>query len=176
MLNQILTHTPLYVWAILALLVYRGVVAMRDREMAIRKLFIIPAIMLALSLQDIAAKFGATLLPLGAWTGAMVAVMLLVWKFSSPAASAGATPGTLRVHGSAVPLAMMMAIFFTKYVTAVTLVMHPGASHNALLSASVCALFGVFNGYFLGRLAGQLMTWQSLRASGAGRSYLASAA
>ncbi|NHZ91900.1 hypothetical protein F2P45_23260 [Massilia sp. CCM 8733] len=176
MLIQILTHTPLYVWAILALLVYRGVVAMRDREMAIRKLFIIPAIMLALSLQDIAAKFGAALLPLGAWAGAMVAVMLLVWKFSSAGASAGATPGSMRVHGSAVPLAMMMAIFFTKYLTAVTLAVSPGASHNALLPALVCALFGVFNGYFLGRLAGQLMTWQSLRVSATGRGYLASAA
>ena len=29
MLIQILTHTPLYVWAILAFLIYRGLVAMR---------------------------------------------------------------------------------------------------------------------------------------------------
>jgi NhaP-type Na+/H+ or K+/H+ antiporter len=70
----------------------------------------------------------------------------------------------------------MMAIFFTKYATAVTLAMHPGASHNALLSTLVCALFGVFNGYFLGRLARNLLTWRSLRAPTMGGSYLTSAA
>ncbi|NHZ64179.1 DUF6622 family protein [Massilia genomosp. 1] len=176
MLIQILTHTPCYVWAILAMLVYRGVIAMRDREMAIRKLFIIPVIMLALSLQDIVAKFGATFLPLCAWAGATVALTLLVAKFSSAGASAGATPGSMRVHGSAMPLVMMMAIFFTKYVTAVTLVMHPGASHNALFSTLVCALFGVFNGYFLGSLAGKLVIWQSVRASAKGSNYLTAAA
>jgi hypothetical protein len=55
---QLLSHTPLYVWAILAFLVYRGTAAMRDREVEFRKLCIIPLVMLGLSLQDMSAKFG----------------------------------------------------------------------------------------------------------------------
>lgn len=176
MLIQILTHTPLYVWAILALLVYRGVVAMRDRDTAIRKLFIIPVIMLALSLQDIMAKFGSAFLPLSAWASGAVAMMLLVWKFSGAGISAGAAPGSVRVHGSWVPLAMMIAIFFTKYATAVTLVVQPHTSHNALFLTVVCALFGVFNGYFLGRLACNLRSLQQLRAATRANSYLTAAA
>lgn len=164
MLIQILTHTPLYVWAILALLVYRGVVAMREREMASRKMFIIPVIMLALSLQDIVAKFGTAFLPLSAWASGAAVMMLLIWKFSREGVSAGTAPGSVRVHGSWVPLAMMMAIFCTKYATAVTLVVRPHASHNVLFSVVVCALFGVFNGYFLGRLARNLKSWQLLPA------------
>lgn len=165
MLTQILTHTPLYVWAILALLVYRGVIAMRDRDMAIRKLFIIPAIMLALSLQDIVAKFGGGMLALCAWGGAAVLVTLLACRYGSAGASAGATPGTLRVHGSAVPLLMMMLIFLTKYATAVTLATHPAAGQDAPFAALACALFGVGNGYFLGRLVRNVMVWRSLQAS-----------
>lgn len=176
MLIQILSHTPVYVWAILAVLVYRGVVAMRDRDMAIRKLFIIPAIMLALSLQDIVAKFGSGLLPLCAWAGAALLVALLVARSGKAGASAGAAPGTLRVHGSAAPLVMMMVIFFTKYATAVTLAMHPAASHDLLLPALVCALFGVGNGYFLGRLARNLMTLRFLSGAAKGSGYLAAAA
>ena len=164
MLIQILTHTPVYVWAILALLVYRGVVAMRERDMAVRKLFIIPVIMLALSLQDIVAKFGAAFLPLSAWACGAAVMMLLVWKFSKAGVGAGAAPGSVRVYGSWVPLAMMMAIFFTKYATAVTLVVQPHASHNALFATGVCALFGVFSGYFLGRLARDVASL--VRASG----------
>ena len=156
MLIQILTHTPVYVWAILALLVYRGVVAMRDRDVEVRKLFIIPVIMLALSLQDIVAKFGAAVRPLSAWAVGAAATLLLVWKFSRAGIGAGATPGSVRVYGSWMPLAMMMSIFLTKYVTSVTLAVQPHASHNALFSTAVCVLFGAFNGYFLGRLARNL--------------------
>ncbi|MFC0132092.1 hypothetical protein CR105_26220 [Massilia eurypsychrophila] len=160
MLIQIVTHTPVYVWAILALLVYRGVVAMRDREMTIRKLFIIPVIMLALSLQDVVAKFGAGFMPLSVWTGSAVLMTLLVWKFSSAGVSAAASSGRVIVHGSWAPLAMMMAIFFTKYATAVTLVIKPSASQDPLFSTVVCALLGVFSGYFLGRLVGTLQGLQ----------------
>ncbi|MET0857842.1 MAG: DUF6622 family protein [Telluria sp.] len=165
MVIQIVTHTPVYVWAILALLIYRGVVAMRDREMTIRKLFIIPVIMLALSLQDVVAKFGADFMPLFAWAGGAALMALLVWKLSSAGISASASPGRVLVHGSSAPLAMMMAIFFTKYATAVTLVVKPQVSHHVVFSTLVCALFGVFSGYFLGRLVSNLQCWQVLQAS-----------
>ncbi|MDM5177936.1 hypothetical protein PO883_12115 [Massilia sp. DJPM01] len=176
MLIQILTHTPFYVWAILALLVYRGVVAMRDREMAVGKLFIIPVIMLALSLQDIVAKFGTAFLPLSAWASGAAMMLLLVWKFSSAGVSAGAAPGSVRVHGSWVPLAMMLAIFCTRYATAVTLVVQPQASHHALFSTVVCFMFGVFNGYFLGGLARKLTSWKGSLAPAPASSYPTTAA
>lgn len=175
MLTHILTRTPLYVWAILALLVYRGIVEMRGRDVAIRKLFIVPVIMLALSLQDIVAKFGAAYLPMSAWAGSAMVMTLLVWKFSGAGIDAGAAPGSVRVCGSWGPLAMMMAIFFTKYVTAVTLVVQPDTVHNVLFSTAVCTLLGVFSGYFVGRLASILRSGQRLRAKQSGR-YLTTAA
>ena len=70
MLIQILTRTPLYVWAILAFLVYRGMAAMRDRDVEVRKLVMIPAVMLVLSLQDISTKFGLGGWALAAWAAA----------------------------------------------------------------------------------------------------------
>jgi len=164
MLIQILSHTPVYVWAILALLVYRGIAATRAREIGIRKLFIIPLIMLALSLQGITSKFGMGWLPLAAWAAGAAALTLAIWKLGRSRVSAGAAAGSVRVQGSWAPLAMMMAIFFAKYATAVTLAMHPAAAGSAVFVASVCALYGVFNGYFLGRLASDVQGWQSLRA------------
>lgn len=165
MLIQILNHTPVYVWAILALLVYRGIVATRAREIGIRKLFIIPLIMLALSLQGITSKFGTGLLPLAAWAAGAAALTLAIWKLARSRVCAGAAPGTVRVQGSWAPLAMMMAIFFAKYATAVTLAINPAAAHSALFVVAVCALYGVFNGYFLGRLASDVAAWQSLPVS-----------
>lgn len=163
-LTQLVTHTPLYVWAILAFLVYRGMAALRDRDVEPGKLCIIPLVMLALSLQDIAAKFSlAGLAPL-AWAIAAGATMLLAWRFGGTRVAAGSSPGSVRVRGSWVPLAMMMAVFFTKYAASVALAIRPQAAQDALFTVVVCALFGLFNGYFLGRLARDLKDAQALRA------------
>jgi hypothetical protein len=162
---QLLSHTPLYVWAILAFLVYRGTVAMRDREVAFRKLCIIPLVMLGLSLQDMSAKFGLGGLALAAWTGAALATLLLVLRQGGVRIAAGKAPGSVRVPGSRLPLAMMMAVFFTKYTASVVLAIQPHARQDALFVALVCALFGVFNGWFLGRLAGDVRAWLALQGS-----------
>jgi len=153
MLQQIVMHTPAYVWAILAVLVWRGTAALREREMKLRSLFIVPAVMLALSLQGVLVKFGSNAIALATWAAAAAGTALLVWKFGRSRTTPGATPGSVIVHGSRVPLAMMMAVFFTKYAAAVLLAVLPHARHDALVAAGVCALFGVFNGCFLGRLA-----------------------
>ncbi|SHH09052.1 DUF6622 family protein [Massilia sp. CF038] len=156
MLQQILTNTPVYVWAILAFLVLRGVIAMRDREISIGKLFIIPVIMLALALQSIVARFGVELLPLAAWTAGAACLTVLVFKFGGTRLTSGSTAGLVLVRGSFLPFALMMAIFLTKYVTAIVFAVQPQASQNPLFVALVCALLGIFNGCLLGRLASDL--------------------
>ncbi len=164
MLIQILTHTPLYVWAILAFLVNRGVNAMRDREMDVRRLVMIPAVMLILSLQDIGTKFGLGGWALAAWATTAAAAALLAGLSGSTRIAAGAAPGTVRVRGSRLPLVMMLAVFFTKYVASVALAVAPQLRHDTLFAIAVCALFGVYNGWFVGRLAGDLAAWRTLPA------------
>jgi hypothetical protein len=156
MLQQILIHTPVYVWAILAVLVWRGTAALREREMTVRSLFIVPLIMLALSLQDVVMKFGAGAVTLAVWGVAAAGTALLAWKFGRSRTSPGSAPGSVIVRGSRVPLAMMMAVFFTKYAASVLLAILPHARQDVLFAAGVCALFGVFSGCFLGRLARDL--------------------
>ena len=165
MLIKILTHTPLYVWAILAVLAYRGVIAMRDRETNIKLLIVIPIVMLALSLQDVMTKFGVHALPFIAWNIGAAAMMLLVFNVGRARIEPGSAPGRVRVRGSAIPFAMMMAIFVTKYVLAVALVIRPQLRTDALVSAGVCMLLGTLCGYFLGRLARDVMTFRAFPAS-----------
>lgn len=161
MLIQILTHTPFYVWAILALLVYRGVIAMRTREIAVTKMFIIPAIMLALSLQDMHAKFGFAGVAFVTWTVAAVATMGVVLRFGAARVSPAGNAGHVIVRGSMAPLAMMMATFATKYCASVAVAMAPHLRSDVVFSAALCALFGLLNGYFLGRVARDWSAFQS---------------
>jgi hypothetical protein len=153
MLQQILIHTPAYVWAILAFLIYRGVIASTDREVEFNKLFIVPAVMLALSLQDLAARFGLGGMVLLAWSAGAALSAGLVWKLSAARVVPGNRPGSVLLRGSWLPLALMMGVFCTKYAAAVLFAMNPQAQQNVVFIGLVCALFGIINGIFLGRLA-----------------------
>jgi hypothetical protein len=167
MLIHIVSHTPIHVWAILAFLVYRGMVSSRDREVELRKLCIIPVVMLVLSLQDIAAKFGLAGIALAAWIAGVALALAPVLLFGADRIAAGSAPGTVRVRGSWMPLALMMAVFFTKYAASVMLAVFPQAHQNTLAAGAVCVLFGLFNGVFLGRLARDLWTHANLQAGAA---------
>jgi hypothetical protein len=167
MLIHIVSHTPIHVWAILAFLVYRGMAASRDREVELRKLCIIPVVMLVLSLQDIAAKFGLAGIALAAWIAGVALALAPVLLFGADRIAAGSAPGTVRVRGSWMPLALMMAVFFTKYAASVMLAVFPQAHQNTLAAGAVCVLFGLFNGVFLGRLARDLWTHANLQAGAA---------
>eukprot|EP01034_Spumella_vulgaris_P000306 gene306-407_t len=72
MLQQILIHTPVYVWIILAILIYRGVAASKDRVVRYRSVFIVPAIMLALGLNGVASGFGLQSPAGAAWLAGML--------------------------------------------------------------------------------------------------------
>ncbi|HEU4843517.1 MAG TPA: DUF6622 family protein [Burkholderiaceae bacterium] len=168
MIQQIFSHTPLYVWAILVFLVTRGMAASADREVTVRSLFVIPAVMLALSLVDLDNKFGIDHLVAILWLGGALAGAGLVWRnFDRSAIVCDRAKGTVRLRGSWLPLALMLAIFCTKYLVAVLLHMQPAARDNAGVLAAVCIVFGLFNGAFLGRLGCQMAVWQ--RAAGAVR-------
>jgi hypothetical protein len=163
MLMQIFTHTPVYVWVILALLVFRGIVASADRDMAFGKLLIIPLVMPLLSLQDISTRFDGGSVRFAFWAMAALLTAVLVWKISPTRLSAGTQPGKVLVRGSWIPLAAMMAVFVTKYVAIVMLAINPHLRTDTLFIAAACGLFGIFNGIFFGRLMRDTTTWLQLR-------------
>jgi len=159
MIGQIISHTPTYVWALLAFLVYRGVLASRDREVALRKLAIIPLVMLGLSLSSLSARgvLGSAVWAL--WLGGMLASAALVFNVSKHAVLVNRSAGAVLQRGSWMPLALMLAIFATRYAVAVATGMQPALAHSLPFATGVTLLFGVFNGIFLGRLARQALAW-----------------
>ena len=160
MIQQIISHTPLYVWAILAFLMYRGVYALADRAISLRNLFIIPAVMLYLSLDSMARKFGLHDAVLSLWALGAVVSAALTYRMARGPLSIDRSAGTLVQRGSWVPLVLMLAIFFSKYAIAVVFAMQPALSDNMAAVSIVCLTFGLFNGVFLGRLLRNLSAWQ----------------
>jgi hypothetical protein len=153
MLQQIIIKTPVWVWALLAFLVYRGLVASVDRVSSLRATFLIPLVMLGLSVQGIATTFATDALAMPVWFAALLAGTALTWSLVDPSRiSADPAKGTIRQPGSWIPLMLMMGIFLTKYAVAIMLAVHPEFKQQAMFVASVCTLYGLFNGIFLGRL------------------------
>ncbi len=164
MLQQILVKTPLYVWAILAFLIYRGLLAARDRDVSVARMLVIPALMLVLALQAIAAQFGVASVGMAAWAAGTGLMLLQRWKFGVAGVTPGAAPNSVRIRGSWAPLAMMVAVFLIKYALAVVLAIRPHLADEAVFAATACGLLGLCNGYFLGQLARGLAEVRILRA------------
>ena len=164
MLQQILLHTPVYVWAILAFLVYRGVKAAADRDVPIYSIVIIPVVMFILSLQGIQSGFGMSGLAPWVWIGGIAVGLTLTWRLLD-ARKIVAQPerGVITQRGSWLPLALMMAIFCTKYVVAVMLAIQPGLKNEMAFTAAVCILYGLFNGVFIGRLLRNVAAYRQAR-------------
>lgn len=153
MLQQIISHTPLYVWAILAFLMYRGYLASKDREATLRNLFIIPGVMLALSLQGIVGKFGGSDASLLAWAAGAIVSTAVTWSLiDASRITAHRATGTLHLRGSWVSLVLMMAIFVVKYSVGIVSAMHPELNQSTPFMLTICVLYGLFNGIFFGRL------------------------
>ncbi|PXX38640.1 DUF6622 family protein [Undibacterium pigrum] len=167
MFSQIISNTPIYVWAILGFLAFRGFKASVDRELALRSVVIIPLVMLGLSAHGIVAGFGTEPLVIAAWIATMAAGAAVSWSMvSDKNVRILADKGTVFYRGSWGPLVMMMAIFIMKYIVNVALHVNPALHTNMQFALISTALFGLFNGLFLGKMLRVLVMHKLAMSSG----------
>lgn len=160
MMQQIISHTPLYVWAVLALLVYRGMLASRDREISLQKLWIVPVVMLWLSLSSMHGDGVLGSGVWGIWALGLLGGAVLAWRLDGGVRIVvNRAAGTVFQRGSWMPLALMISIFVAKYAVAVLTAMHPETRNNVLFAVVVTSCFGLFSGMFVGRAARCLAAW-----------------
>jgi hypothetical protein len=152
MLTQVILHTPLWVWALLAGLVVLGYSQTRSRTIGLRRVVIMPVAMIFLSLYGMVSAFGALPGVLSAWFAACALLACMVMLRPAPS---GTTYDKLRsefaVPGSWLPLFVILCIFCTKYAVGVTLAMQPAMARDTVFSALVGMLYGLFSGFFAGR-------------------------
>lgn len=91
----------------------------------------------------------------------------MLTRFASDGGVVAADPrrNTVVLRGSWMPLALMMGIFWIKYAVAATLALYPAVGQNIAFALSVRALYGVFNGIFLGRLLLIVAAWRQAHAA-----------
>ncbi|MGA7984080.1 MAG: DUF6622 family protein, partial [Burkholderiales bacterium] len=152
MLVEILRHTPTWVFGLFVLLLALGITQARARRLGRTRLLLLPLAMLGLSLYGAASAFGSAPLALGSWAAALAAVTLASLQLPAPrGVGYSSAERTFAVPGSWLPLALMMAIFFTKYAVAVALARQPELRATTGFVAVVGVVYGMFSGLFYAR-------------------------
>jgi len=174
MLTTILSHTPTWVWGLLAALIWLGVSQLRDRTAGLLRVSIQPIAMTALAIWGITGAFG---------NSPMFGYVMLTWMLvaaiafaaigmtSAPAGTTyDATSRSYFLPGSWVPLAMIVGIFVTRYIVNVDVAMNPPLVRDGQYTLVVAGLYGLFTGSFLGRAA---RLWRlAAESSGSGFGFL----
>lgn len=158
MIIDILQHTPVWVFGLLAVLVALGVQRLRARDVTPRRLFVLPVVMALLSAFGLYQSFGASAVAAAAWAVA-IAGSLVVGRSLAPQEGVqySTATGRIRIPGSRVPLALMMTIFFLRYVAAVSLALHPALRIDPAFVATIAFAYGLSSGAFA---ALALRTWK----------------
>ena len=163
MLSQILAHTPTWVFALFAVLVALGLGQMRTREVPLSRAAILPLVMVTLSLAGTLNAFPGSLWALASWAAVLtVTTSLLSMKPMASGTMFHAASKRFTLPGSAVPLALMMGIFFTKYAVGASLGSRAELAQLPAFTVGASAIYGLFSGVFLSR---GLRLWRLSRAA-----------
>lgn len=156
-LLQIVQQTPRWVWGLLAALLWLGASQLFDRTASLRRVVLMPVAMAALSIYGVASAFAGaaqTGVAVGLWAlVALTTASVAVWWQSTAPAGARYCAASRRfdLPGSAMPLALIMGIFLTKYLVGVELAMQPALARDSAFALQIAALYGAFSGLFAAR-------------------------
>jgi len=158
----ILSRTPSWVWGLLVVLVAIGLSQARARRLSARRATIVPLVMIGLSLFGVVSTTGAQPLALLVWSiGVGIAVALNRALRSPRGVRWDAAAQRFDVPASWLPMALILAIFCTKFAVGVSLAIDPGLRGQLAFACSTSAIYGLLSGSFFAR---GLALWRLARA------------
>lgn len=152
MIVQILANTPPWVFVLFVVLLVFGLMQTRTRTVGKIPALLLPVGMIALSLAGINSSFGLMPVPLASWAIALaMAAFVGHALFRDKRVRYDATEKKFSVPGSWLPLVVIMAIFFAKYVYAVMRAFNAEIISAPLFIVGLSAVYGLLSGYFAAR-------------------------
>lgn len=152
MLSQILKHTPLWVFVLFLVLLVYGLSQLKPRQVSRSRLFILPAVMLGLSLLGVFTGFGFKPTAFFMWViGVGAALGIGQWHMPPRRRDIISTTVNYYIPGSWGPLALMMTIFAIKYAVGVIHARHLAIAQVDTFVWIVCLSYGLLSGVFLVR-------------------------
>lgn len=153
---QIITNTPLWVWPLMAFVVWVGVQSLRPRTLPLWRLAILPLVSLALALVGVAQSVQPGLAAAG-WAVALLAGLPLGVALGRRHAVRSLPDGRLEIAGGWFMLAFGLSIFAARYALGVLFGVAPALKAEPLWIGLAGAVGGIVAGIGLGWLAGVIL-------------------
>jgi hypothetical protein len=145
---RILTHTPIWVFVLLAYLIWQGLQALRLRTQAVWRMLIVPLVFLSMGLSRLVLTHDNATAPLLAWLAALL-LFAALGLFNGPRLLAvDRQNGMVTRPGSIGPLLRNLTVFSLQYGVAVATAMK--LEPHAAVAILGHAVSGASAGYFSG--------------------------
>jgi NADH:ubiquinone oxidoreductase subunit 6 (subunit J) len=170
MILTVLQHVPVWVFGLLLALIALGVSQSFARSATLRRVTVMPLVLLGWSLSGVISSFGAS--PLGglallAWAaGVGAAVLSLRGRLDVSAVEFSPATQHFQLPGSWLPLVLVLTLFALKFGAGMSLAMSPELRQSLPFVVTASLSFGAFSGVFLARA---LALWSLARAAQVGR-------
>jgi len=161
-LLDIITHTPRWVFGLLAMLIVLGLMQTRTRQVRIQVALILPFIVLILSLTSVIRYVGWQIPALLCWLIGISAVIFFSIKmFNENLVRLDKSSRKLIIQGSWIPMFVILGIFLTRYALGVATAMQFEITRNPSFLLIVSLILGGWSGFFLAR---GFMFWRAKNA------------
>ena len=147
MIIEIIKGTPMWVYLLFALLIYKGVIATKPKTVKLSKLFIMPVVFLYLMGRKMSYNptYFLIFLVVGCFIG------LLIYK--NVKIKADKEQKIIQLPGSIVPIILIIIAFAKGYFIGYTTAVHPEIAKTVCFTIGVAIASGILSGIFIGRTA-----------------------
>lgn len=146
----LVSHTPYWVWGVLAYLIYAGLKARQTRRQSLPHMLIVPGLFLC---WGIASIFNAPTSPEAVAVGFLLTLILGVaigWWGGKNAGVYLPDERCFQRNGSSWPLVLMLLTFCTRFYFSLQQARFPALAHDVLFSTLSGASGGITAGIFWG--------------------------
>ena len=154
---------PVWVWALLAYLIWQGAQALRPRTQPIWRMLIVPLVFFLMGLSRLVTARDGGIEPLLAWLVAAVLFASLALSLRPKLLAVDRKSGTVTRPGSASPLARNITVFMLQYAVAVATAMK--LEPHAAVAIIGHAVSGASAGYFSGWAVALLRRYRDFNAA-----------
>lgn len=152
MIFEIIKHTPIWVFALFASLLFLGYSQTKDREIKLKRVFILPTAMILLSLFGIFSAFGTMITAILLWFIGGFIFLLIGLKLSFPKnVKYNESEDVFYISGSWTPMVLILIIFSIKYLVGVAIARQFPIINELEFIITISFLYGSLSGIFLSR-------------------------
>jgi hypothetical protein len=152
-LIQMVRHTPIWVFPLMAAVLWLGSINLRERTMPLRLLFVLPVVMLVLSVGNSIGTAAEPVLVLVDWFFSAAMGAAIGWRLTREPLMIDPKAGRMTLPPSLVPLVVCVAIFVLRYAFGYLYGRYPELLADRNYALALIAGSTLLGGIMIGRCA-----------------------